>query len=167
VLILSNSYPTCDVSSHHPHPPSRAHSPINLPFFPTRQPSYRTSQQAQLTSIAATTAPGTIPAFYVNVTPAPDLVPPNTPPTFPNPVLDNTGKLSPAPAPFESATDSSSSLSTFPVAFPQPITSASHRGATTDGDDAAGPSRWILQLIWPPRLHDPRRRRRYGDRLRT
>jgi hypothetical protein len=114
--------------------------------LPTPQPSYHSSQQAQLTSIAPTTAPGTIPAFYVNVTAAPDLVPPDTPPTFPIPVIDNTGELSLAPAAFESATDSSTSLSTFPVAFPQPTTGASDRGATIDGvgsaecnDDTAGP----------------------------
>jgi hypothetical protein len=93
-------------------------------------------------------------SFYVNVTGAPDLVPPNTPPTFPIPVIDNTGELFLAPTPFESATVSSTSLSTFPVAFPQPTTGASDRGATIDGvggaernGDAAGPSRWILQPV--------------------
>jgi hypothetical protein len=146
VLMLSSSYPMCNIPGHIPHPLSRTHSPITLPFLPTPQPSYRTSQQAPMTSIAATTAPGTNPACYWNVTAAPDLVPPNTPPSFPIPVLDNTRELSLVPAPFESTTDSSTSLSTFPVTFPQPTTGASDRGATIDGvgsaernDDAAGP----------------------------
>jgi hypothetical protein len=133
VLMLSSSYPMCNIPGHHQHPPSRAHSPITLPFFLTPPPCYRSSQQAPLTSIAAATAPGTIPAFYLNVTPAPNLVPPDTAPTFPIAVLDNTGELSLAPAPYESATDSSTSLSTFPVAFPQPTTGTSDHGATTDG----------------------------------
>src|SRR6266702_6734603 len=87
--------------------------------------------------------------YYVNITTVPHSVIPDTPPTFPLPVLDNTVKPSLVPqsaadpvasrsdhAPFGPDTDPSAPATPSPVAPPPPI-SALDRGATTDGEDSA------------------------------
>ncbi|KAF8267419.1 hypothetical protein EI94DRAFT_1786428 [Lactarius quietus] len=128
-LILSSSYLPCKESDHRLsiYPPGLS--------FPTPQHLVpNLTSTATTTSAPPTAQTGTTPAFYVNVAAAPHSVTPLTPPTFPIPVLDNPVGPSLAPqlatggAPFEPETDSSTSFSTLPVAFPLP-TVASDRGA--------------------------------------
>lgn len=148
VLILSSSYPMCNVPGHRPHPVSPTVHPPSAPLLPLPQPYYPSSQQAQLFPNLASTATtanappvvqtGIAPAFYVNVAASPHPITQDTAPTFPipvpAPVLDNTMPYSLAPpAVFEPETDSSTSLSTLPVAFPQP-TATGDRGATAAGE---------------------------------
>jgi hypothetical protein len=147
-LILLSSYPTCNVSSHHPHPTSptaHPHFTPGVPLLPTPQP---VQLVLNLTSAAAMPAPptaqtGGAPAFYVNVAATPHPITQDTPPAFPIPVPavlhNNTMQSSLAPragSAEDPETDSSTSLSTFPVAFPQPIV-AEDRGPTAAGEGSA------------------------------
>lgn len=152
-LILSSSYIICNVPGHRPHSGLPTVDPHGAPLLPTPQPYYPSSQQAQLTpnftSTATTTSAspaahiGPTPAFYLNVTTAPHPITHDTPPAFPVPVpaSNNTmqSSLAPAttgPAPFDTETDSSVSLNSFPMAFPQP-NAAAGRHPTAGGEGSA------------------------------
>jgi hypothetical protein len=168
VLILSSSYPMCNIPGHRPHPASPPVDRPGAPLLPL--PYYRGSQQAQLipnlasTATTATapqpaeTSPSrTAPAFYVNPSTTPHSVIPDTAFPGPIPAIDDTGPSwvpQSAADPATSRSDhvpfnSSIPLATFYDAPPRQ-TSALDRHATVGGkdnaevaspkDDAAGPS---------------------------
>jgi hypothetical protein len=147
-LILLSSYPTCNVTDHHPHgaPPTAHPRFIPGPQQGQLVPNLTSTATTMSASQPAETSPST-PHFYVNIstTPQPHSVIPDTL-TFPWPIpaLDDTGP----PLGPQSATDPaisrsdhvhfdpSTSLTTFSVAAPRQ-TSALDRPATVDGKDNA------------------------------
>jgi hypothetical protein len=160
-LILSSSYPLCNVSDHHPHPASHIDHPSfnpGIPSFPIPHPDYGSSLPAQLVpplTLTATTTSGNAPAFYVNIT-APV---PLDPPAFPIPVPDNTmnpflSAADPAVSrsdhtPFVPETDSST-LSPVAPRWPIPVLD---RGATV-GEGSARVALRNDHATGPP-LADP------------
>ena len=153
ILILSSSYLTCNIPDHRPHSTLPTVDPPGAPLLPIPQPYYPSPQRAQLapnfTSTATTTsAPpaaqtGSTPAFYLNVTTAPQPITHDTPPAFPipdpAPSLHNPTQYSSsaaAAAPYEPDTDSSTSVNIFPVVFPQPNVAADRR-PTAGGEASA------------------------------
>jgi hypothetical protein len=147
VLMLSSSYPMCNISWS---------SPSTLRHVPILPSPFRSSHTtAKLSHLTTSTADLNCcdnrtwhhPRILLECDPCPQPCAAKHPTHLPHPCSRQHRRALSGACAFESATDSSTSLSTFPVAFPQPTTGASDRGATTDGvgnsaernDNSTGP----------------------------